>query len=561
MICQMCGQDNQDGDKFCCKCGATMAQPEQAPIQAEPTPAQAEPMPIQAEVVAPPAKKSPIKLIAIAGAAVLVVLLLLLLVVPKLGGGQYAKVKGELQVLSKDEETVLVVSGKKTYEIKGELHAGGSSSMDGTRACVLVDYAYDEGGTLYIADAKKAKEVDKGVYAAMMSADGSSVIYLANRDEDDNTYDLRLYNGGSKSETISSGVDGNSVALSPDGKSVLFTKTIENSDGDMISVGYSKIGSKAVEEIDGKKANAPIAVSNGGKFIFYSRTDNEGNDGLYVRKGKEVDKLSGDYGNVVFNKDITQAMFTESKTTNNGSTRTSTFISIKGKEKKEVYSANGFDYFILPSRTQVGSTGESLIYGVSSFAKTAFRAGDTVCYINGKYEAERQFSKVSSVRLSTDGKTVMILNQNSRLFTSSIVKPSEKEIAEDVRGFQAAPDLSSVYFVEIDNTLRFTKGGSKIEKVQDDLEDGFKLSPDGKNAFFIVDDDVLYCSKGGAKPTKVESDVSDLTVTLDGVYFTKDYSEDDGYGTLYFSTGTPKFTKIIKYFVGTTSGYDFDFDY
>ena len=246
MVCKNCGTENEQGAMFCANCGASLA--EAAAPAPESTPA---------EPAAPAQKKSgnapARKLIIGAAAAVIVLALLIALIASLSGGSKYPKVKDTIIPLEMNGETVFVVNNKV---IKDKLDGGYRSSRTSTDGSKMAIKGDDDDYTLYFVTTKGVKEVATEVGDYMLSLEGDTIAYINDDDE------LHLYQTGSKKDKK---IDDDVVeiyALSPDGKSVLYSVD----DGDESILMVSKANGKTYEVAKGASG---VALSDNGKYVYY----------------------------------------------------------------------------------------------------------------------------------------------------------------------------------------------------------------------------------------------------------------------------------------------------
>ena len=389
-----------------------------------------------------------------------------------------------------------------------------------------------ENNQLFFVNSKGVFKVSDDVSDMKISYDGKYISYI---DSDDTLY---LYNVGKKSKEKIADEVNDEYAISPDGKTVLYS--VENDDGDdELFVSVNGKSTKLVKDL------LPIGVSNGGKYIYaYSDSD------LYTVTMKgDKNKISSDRrGGYGFNRDNTEILFfTKSGTDVNA------YLSVKGDDKIKMSSSDL--KMLLPqnhasTRTDFdmmdydGMNGEA--YDISSFKNQAFVGVTDVILVDKKGENEKIVKNVVSPVLTNDGKYVYYIKAQN-LYRSLMKKDAESEkLASDVKSFAVTNDGKAAYFIDKDDTLRFVKGGGKSEKSEKILDDASTMVMTSKNVILCIDkDNNLYSSKNGSSKNKVTSDAQFVMASRNYAYYGV---QKDDKASIYVSNGGTSFKVVVDKF-------------
>ncbi len=525
--CPACGADVQDTMRFCSSCGAQL--PKEEPVEenlstAEPASASAA---ASATALPSQAVMSYIQKYWkwLVGAVALV--FLLILAVNLLKPAKYTQPKKLLTIIPKDDAILVEVNHKQTAKIACDNIACDMYrwmvSLDGSKAVIAVrDEVEDDYFTLYMQDGKKIAD---HVTNFLLSASGNGVVYerITDSGEDDTTYEIGLWNG--KNVTIHRDYhsEADSLAISPDGKTVAYSL-----DEDDASVGYYYDG----KERTVGKDTMPVALSNGGKYIYYLKSDT-----LYVQKKDRSDsrvKLGEDVKTAYFNRDLSQIIYTAQ--TDNG---IRTYFSKNGGEK--ISLKGQLSELLLPRAT---SMTRPQIVGIDGFENSFYRSDDNdLYYINKKMEVSTVVSNVNTVFLAEDGKTVTYL-KNSAIYQLNGSKENAEKVKlveDDVAKLIATTDDGkAVFFINDDKEIRYQKGTGKTQLVTDDFSDYSSELFRGKT-FFYVCDDKLYRSDGG-KGSVIKGLTGEIeTVYADSFEVSIYVTNDDGDRVSYYSTNGKSF--------------------
>jgi len=523
MNCPICGAENAPETKFCVGCGSALSQAAPAPAAStysEPTPATAP--------STDGAKKLPVKAILFGVLGVVAVVLLISLISSLLSGGNgYVEYKGSIRLEAIDEDEYAVIVGTKKLKttIKSESFPTINRSLDGTAACVITD-----DGELYVISGKKVKQVKdaEDVQSAIISNNGKGVAYLS-MGEDDEFYTLYLAKvSNAKSTKVSEDVVG-SYKIAPDGKSVVYFK---DGGDDPAELMYSK-GKKASKITDDENATV-YGLSNGGKQIYVSITNEDGDTNLYSfnAKGKKT-KLGSFSRDIQFNEDHTQVLF--------GNEDGKSYISVKGKEGKKV--RNDSLTLVIPSTSQSKGYTQP-VSSLYNHVYYAFGEGSVDYYMIKKNKDIKLVGNTEGAILDQSAEYLYFLKDGelSVLKVSKGDKASDKAkliIDDDFDDLELTSDRKYIYYTSGTElyAVNGKKGGTPRE-ITDELSDDIVLS--NKDVLYYIVDGDLYAVSNGKKGKKIQSDVDGIEAAGNlNVYA---YGDDKIYGT----TGSKKLKMIVE---------------
>lgn len=559
MHCTKCGAELAPDSKFCVTCGAAVVS--EAPVEQPviPVVAEAPETPIAPEapvatatpekegfkidvnavkdqlietlkpvtnVLKPILAKKSVK-IGIVVALVVILAASILSVVLTSGNG-YVQLKQQTLLEVIDDEINIVVDNKL---IKTKIEAKDSkdydTSLDGKVTVILTDEE-----ELHVVNGTKVQKVADDVKKYQLSVSGKGIAFMT-RDEDDEYYTLNLYNvSNKKTTTISDEVISSSIAIAPDGKSVAF---YEKDDEDRVLM-----FSKGKDAIKISSAETDLyGIANGGKYIFASRTNDEGKTAMYAfnTKGDGTKLGDVDSSSVRFNDKHTQIMFY-----NDGKT----YISTNGKEAVKA-SSGKLSLLIAPNASSFYDS-NATTYPVSNMYNHVFSTTDndsTSIWVIKK-NADKNVKLVSKVSSATLDETAQYLYYIYDKDELRVVKISDGEkatdryveLADDVDGYMVTSDRKFVYYVSDGSiySVNGKKGGKSTTVCADGAED---WAMNGKDVLYYVMDDDLYATSNGKKGSKVLSDITSLSSTRTGVVFA---SNED---TVYVSNGSKKPKKLM----------------
>lgn len=588
MNCPYCSETLADGAKFCSKCGQRLPEPtpveepvsEMAPaevkesyvpelddilseveeqsapteIPAESTeaPADAVSQEAAAEPEATPVKKKekkrfPAKKILIAAACVLAAAIVVLVIALNAGGsGDYIALDQCTGLISaKDGDTYIIYTGDGTaVDLKTENVNNVRYSLDGTVAAILMENDGENGGKLAVLRKGGLTTVVKDAYAYDISADGSTIAYV--RDVEDQSGKLYLYNVAKGESTEVTGDAlvfdsfSTSFALSPDGKSIAWCGDLDEDDESFR--GYISVKGKAAEEL-GKNC-LPVALSDGAKYIYYLKADIEDSEmTAYVRHKDSEEKLctvSESAGwEVWFNADFTEALYLDDEYR--------TYITVKGGAKQKI-SGDELYHVLLPqeavTRYTSMSVAEKYVVPYTTFAEKFLSLDGEIHFLDKDLDTERIVSDYYSYRVGGDCTSLLVVDDDDELlYVKNAAKScDEEEVCEDLEVdiFWADSSLGKIYVLTYDEELYAFKLGKAPEKMADDVYD---FAAGDKGSVLILADwsdnkgcGDLYFAKFGGDKEKVSEDVSDVSAMEDLLLYW--LLEDEDYlADLYVGSG------------------------
>ena len=492
MFCPNCGTQCPDGERFCPSCGTALEE-NQPVLELDITPNQER---TAAEggrrkerrsgKKAPQLSPRIIGIAAVALAAVVVIVLAVSLLGGAGGGGYGDYTSKPILSLfdSSDSERIYYCGGKEIGAAETEYTLW---NQDGS-----VGVFVNNDGELCVITAKGIDVVADDVGQYQLSANGAALLYIT---ED---YDVCWYDVKKKSSTtLETGEDGAQLGQpAPDGSAAVFT-LYDGGDYEGFTCGSNK---KPVSMGEGL---VPFAISNKGSYVYYLKVKSGSSSGtLYVSKGSkgEGEKLASDYymNSVLFNKDATQMMFN-----NDGKT----YLTVKGGEKNKVFSSSVYSMFA-PDYT-VGSSAGGVV-PVSDLRGQTYYTSGGVYFLDSKGESKKITSDFDGFALSESGSNLIYLKKGDLVKVTNLAKGTEEDLTDegDILSFQAAGDLSVVYYLNRDGELYYQKGSGKPVEVGDDV-DSFLMVPNSKTCAGISDGQ-LFVTTGG-KSTGTPHDLDDVT--------------------------------------------------
>lgn len=446
--------------------------------------------------------KNNIKWIAVA----VVVLILLCLIGSCVSGGKssFKLVNQKNYYMEADNELLVSLKGEE-IEVEEGIYTV-QQSADGSLT-VVKDYEY----TLFIAKGNELVEVAEEVYSFHISNGGDAIAYLT--DVDDGIGELHLYQvSNAKDTVIDYEVYYKGITLSEDGKSVAYIGNCETDSWGNLEK-YAACVSKNGKESE-KVANdaTPLALTNGGKHIFYVKNGN-----LYM----DDTKLDSDISSSVhFNQDYTELIYTEDGTTY--------YFTAKMKEPVKVKSGSFSGIYAPDNMIQTDNRHGSYYvyyYGVESFNEQLWNIDGTAYYVYKKgQETDKLASDIGSYQMSETGNSILYKKGSKLMYVADFTKSREgEEVVSDLNSyytnFVASKDLKTVYYYDRDeDELCYVKKGESI-RIADDV-DVFAYSDKYGVVYFIEDDELYYADKTAKSKKRVcAEEVSGISVVDDEVYF------------------------------------------
>jgi hypothetical protein len=528
MKCEFCSHENEEGVKFCGKCGAQV--PDE-PVKSENTAEAKADVKATAVSIINMVKAMPIQKLLKFIVPAVVLIVALIIVVPMLGGSNYLYAKDNISFFTSGDAIVVSGNNNSKFAIDGNLYSS-QRSLDGSRAAVLTDYDYSTGGTLWFVTTSDRTRVADEVLSFKLSDTGRGIAYFTDYDSETDTAALFLYDTGSKrsskitDEAILDRYEGYWLCISPDGKTVGYASDYENGE----FTGYLKEDGKAAERL-GRNMMA-MAVSNGAKHLYYARASFEHDDwwwnmlvSFHVRSGRNDNRLMTDLHSLgsirfILNNDYSQVIFNHDDRA---------FISRNGEER--VRLTGSIYAFVTPKDTQERWLGGITVYGIKSFGNTLAVGNDGIIHINNRFDETTRVPRSSSqgygAELSRDGRSLVFINNSGslvRINPNRIDSDAVELSDENVRTFTASSDGNTVYFINRYNELWCVKGNGSPTKISDEVISNLAMQGTGKRLFFIADYSSrsggdLYFTNNGGRRTKVTGDVMSVWNTPSNIFY------------------------------------------
>lgn len=463
-----------------------------------------------------------------------------------------------------DVRTIRIADTAHPFTLSDRYASSMQVSLDHSAAAVLIEEDAWYAGSLYYLTDKVSILVDDNVYQFILSDNGKGIAYVRDFDRETQTGNLYLYNGKQRNR-VATGVYRDSVQISPDGKSVAYT--VRQAGDPPVYTGYIAINGKKPAPLG---RNLPLAVSDGGKYIYAAQTDPSAGRtaDLYVKRGRKETLLrarinTSDF-QLLLNEDYSQAII------NDGGR---SYLTVKGSEPEPVgrypLRAVVTDDRI-PGRTT--NYGLVTVYKRDDLRNTAyFNGSNDIVYLgaSGESTVVQRSSRLAhpvDVHLYFDGfgfnwtayvdedqTALLYIDDQRRLYRKSLEAPMEpaRLLADNAHCFVASPDLRHIYFLDDENALYYIGGRGKPKQLAADV-DRMKLvtSPDGETVYFTTDYEgdggTLHASTKGRKPHQIAEDVYDMFSTPLGVGYAQHYAEhQDGPSfALHFSKDGKTFAQI-----------------
>ena len=579
MNCPYCGELLDGSAKFCSKCGQRI--PESAPeeekdsyvpdlndmlpeeeiptaeeiieeeknAETEQEPAERAETPVTPSAPAKDKKPFPVKTVVIAAVCALVAAAFVLLFALVLGGsGDYIAMDRRTGVISaKEGDTYIVYTDDGTViDLKTEEFEYARYCLDGTIAAFLMDVDGDNGGKLAVLRKGELATVSKDVCAFDISVDGGTVIYL--RDKSDDGCKVCLYDvaKGESTELGKKATDMGGFTVSPDGRTAAWCTDL-NYEKESFT-GYISINGKAAEEL-GKNCY-PIAISDGGKYIYYLKVDMEdGEMTAYVRHKGNDEKLCtlsyNDELEIWFNADFSEAMYLDDEYR--------TYLTVKGGEKLKI---SGHElYSVLLPRDAVtryvgfNSVGKYVV-PCATFAEKFITLDGDIYFLDKSFDTERVFSDYDDYQVGGDCTSLLVAQDGELLYIKNAVRSCEEEkVCEDldIDDLAASTDLSRIYVRSEDEELYSFRLGKEPERVADDVY-SFVVTEKG-DALIIADwsdrhgsGDLSFVRFGKDK-VKLCEDVTRVTAVKELLVY-RQQTEDDSYLADFYTGDGKTFIKI-----------------
>ncbi|HHW47941.1 MAG TPA: hypothetical protein GXX14_04895 [Clostridiaceae bacterium] len=524
MFCEKCGQQNETGVNFCINCGNKLAQ--DVPNR-------------QLSQKSDSKTKSILKVII--PAAIALAIILIALTLTSGGPGNFYFASDSITIFKADGSFYISGNNNATFSLDSCSYISNVAySMDGSKAAILTNEH-----VLWFVTTNEKKEVAEDVDSFTLSADGSTIAYLT---DDGGTATLYVYDTSSGKKEKITDEAGFFAVLSPDGKSIAYTKIKSAADFELD--GYIKMGNKSPEKLG--ENTVCFALSNGGQYLYYFKYDNNTWDAsVYAKKGNKETKLfstsTNDLDDIFFhfNRDLSQAIFSYDG---------KSYLCKNADEKVKLINADIIEIITPANSRYVKLFGDSLpsvAYGLEDLSNIVLLTdNNSLEYLNKKAETTTIETNCTQVQLSEDGKTLYYLYDGDKLIRKNLAKidAAEEEIADDIMSYVVSTDGSKVYYVNYIQELYYIrKGSSKPKKIADDVrDDSLCITSDGNVALYLADYNnglyTLYYSMNGGKKKKIADDVYKVMTTTTSAFYLAD-SDKSGYD-LYRSKNGTKFEKL-----------------
>ncbi len=423
------------------------------------------------------------------------------------------------------ERTIILKDGKSTGEvILGQVNDEPLRSMDGTVLATLADTA--TGSDLFVYDGNLLKTVEKNVESALLSVDGSTVLYLTEADA------LMSYDVKQQISTMIVGIyTGEAFCLSPDGRTIAYNDEDQNmfiyQDGEKTKYGSHKF---------------PLAISNRGEFVYFGDYEKES---VYVGKKNDAIKLGTLGVDLCLNADHTEVLI------NSG---TEAYTSVKGSEKVKIAASGINDLGGFVENQAIccitGSLDDSVTgtLPLESFKGMYFLTENgKLCYLNKKRMAVEVAENVTEFRVSDDGDYVYYTNYADVLFRGETESTKFKALVSMVEDFEITSNGKGCYVRTESDELIYIKKDGKGKVISQEIDSMYMSHDD--YVFFTEDTTssggTLYVSEGGSQKTRVDEDVRGVSVTPTATYFYVMEGRDEY--SVFGASKKTAFEKIMDY--------------
>ena len=513
---------------------------EEVPVEA--APAEAEVAEEKKDVLA--SIKKNIKWIAIG-----VVALLLICIIGSCAansGSAFTLVNEKNNYFKKDAETLVTFGGEEITVDEGI--SGYAYSADKSLTVVK-----DKEATLYVVDGTELVKVAAEVDYYVISNYGDSIAYITEKEEGVGT--LHLYNVSKKSDAvIAQKVYAGDIVLSADGKSVAYLSDCEL-ENDWLGF-YATVKANVYVSKNGKegkqvaKDSTPLAVTNGGKHVFYIKDGEK----LYMDEKKLDSNISS---RLYFNQDYTEIVYNKEENTQ--------YFRVKMKEPVKVKKGT-FSGIYAPEKMVVASalTSNSAFatesFGVDTFNEKLWCIDYSEAYfVSDKgEETEKLSSYLRQYQMSENGKSMLYQDGGELVLISDLTDSRDGERVAfglyNVENFSASDDLEEIYYYNYEeDELCYNKKGEGAH-IADDAET-FLYSDKYGVVYYIEDDELFYAGKT-AKSKKIVcgEEVTSVFELNGNVYFT--FVEDDVYSVMKMKS-KGKYETVFEY--EAENLFDFDF--
>ncbi len=370
---------------------------------------------------------------------------------------------------------------------------------------------YLDGETLYAVESHGLTEVTDSFESGVSSYESRIFAYT------EVGGGLYIYSVSKKESTlISEGVAADILAVSPDGKTVIYKENGGESDSLYIYSGGE------TSALDVSTSKVPFAVSNSAKYIYLY--DNV-TGGIYVsdKKGNTEKIAAGADGDMLFNSDNTEMMYSYDGITY-------CYISKKNEKTKLLLSKGESlgDYTAV--RTGFASEYSILAYTTSSntFSDLFYiDAENNKYYIDGKYESTKIAASVTRCEVSDNGECAVYEKHDTLYMVSVGSIESVTEIGSDVSEFAILPSGDAVYYINSEGALIYASKSGHETEIAEDVEAVY-ITHDGYALYlaeYVNGVGALYGCRNGKDERKLADDVSEV-FTFESVTFYLQFNAD-----------------------------------
>lgn len=461
-------------------------------------------------------------------------------------GSAFTLVNEKNNYFKKDAETLVTFGGEEITVDEGI--SGYAYSADKSLTVVK-----DTEATLYVVDGTELVKVAAEVDYYVISNYGDSIAYITEKEEGVGT--LHLYNVSKKSDAvIAQKVYAGDIVLSADGKSVAYLSDCEL-ENDWLGF-YSTVKANVYVSKNGKEGKqvakdaTPLAVTNGGKHVFYIKDGEK----LYMDEKKLDSNISS---RLYFNQDYTEIVYNKEENTK--------YFRVKMKEPVKVKKGT-FSGIYAPEKMVVASalTSNSAFatesFGVDTFNEKLWCIDYSEAYfVSDKgEETEKLSSYLRQYQMSENGKSMLYQDGGELVLISDFTDSRDGERVAfglyNVENFSASDDLEEIYYYNYEeDELCYNKKGEGAH-IADDAET-FLYSDKYGVVYYIEDDELFYAGKT-AKSKKIVcgEEVTSVFELNGNVYFT--FVEDDVYSVMKMKS-KGKYETVFEY--EAENLFDFDF--
>lgn len=503
MYCPKCGKEYTN-EAFCSTCGTALPQNVRAvfPTDASAPPQNDPPVPpaeesagLNTAVLPTPDKGIPegvkakvsLKVIGITATflAVITGIIVMFILRASVSGGKFDSYSPNSVFYIQTEDTVFFFTsdGKKIGELDAPQTCVHSSDFSNLTV-------YDSDQNLNIVTSNGIENL--GIFETYTrSLNGKFIIYT---DKDGDWY---WYDTVKREEKKISGIGYNDsvkfCSISPDGSAAAFS--IYDEDG---YEGFTCLYGQAPVSLG--RGNIPLAISNGGDYIYYCRLQNSTKEGywtLYVSHKEERVKLSDsfdladnlEYTSLLLNNKGNQLIFEE-----NGKS----YITINGGEKQKLFSNSPF---LIEPETPLYTADKKdyntcVFYPISDLLDQCYSYYEgPVYFVDSKGESYKIIpDSTDDFQIADNNSGAIYLSKGNLVKVTDFVKGTKVDLTSDADAdsFFATNDLSGIYYLENDE-LYYLKEGKKPVKIKDDVEK-YMLAPDDLSVY-VLSDGQLYIAK------------------------------------------------------------------